>query len=210
MSTSFRHLVYLTLPITLLWGCGGGEREADTAAADTVAIEPEPTVDAPDTAAPAAQPSEASRPVTVDDIERWQKGMGAEKQALQSVAAKVKAAKTTEEKLNLMGETHELSTAPAGADAAGLDEARYNFVRSKLSDAVKWLAPFELGSTMDSTLIPPSQQAQIERDREDYFQKMAWALPADVVEALKPRAVELRKQDLELAVERIRASGMAQ
>jgi hypothetical protein len=121
----------------------------------------------------------------------------------------VKAAKTTEEKLKVMGETHELSTAPAGAQEAGLDETRYNFVRAKLSDAVKWLAPFELGSGLDSAMIPPSQQAEIERDRQEYFEKMAWAVPADVVEALKPRAAELRKQDLELAVERIKASGMA-
>jgi hypothetical protein len=207
---TFRALRYLVLSATLVWACGGGEREADTAAADTAVIEAEPTVEAStDTATPAAQPTEASRPVTVEDIDRWKKGMEAEKQALQPVAAKVKAAKTPEEKLNLMSETHELSTAPAGADAAGLDETRYNFVRSKLSDAVKWLAPFELGSTMDPKLIPESQRAQIERDREEYFQKMAWAVPAEVVEALKPRAAELRKQDLELAVERVRASGMA-
>jgi hypothetical protein len=199
-------------PTTLVAGCG--DKKGDSASIDTLAaIDTAQTAEAAgDTGtAPAAastqSPDQSSQPVTVADIDRWQKGMAGEMKAVQTIGDKMKAAKTTEEKLTIMGETHEQSTAAAGARAAGLDEERYKFVRDHLSNAASRLAPLELG--IDTTQIPQSRREQERADRDAYFKQMAWAVPPDVVEALEPRAKELSNQNLELAGARLKASGMA-
>ncbi len=213
MSIIVRTLGCVVFPAALLFSCG--EKEADTASADSAAMA---ETEGSDTAAAApsttgvAQPGAASadassRALSVEDIDRWQKGMAGEAQALQAVAAKMQTAKTTLDKMTILEEAHEQSTASAGAQATGLDDERYKFVRSKLSDATRWLAPLELGG-LDTTQLPQSQRDQMRADRDAYFKQMAWAMPPNVVEALEPRAAELRKQDLELTVARLKAMGM--
>jgi hypothetical protein len=204
MSSTRRMLALVFIPAALALSCG--EKEADTASADSAA--------AADTAAMAetgadtatavspegstAQSTDASsRPVTAEDIDRWQKGMAGEMQAVQQTAAKMKTAKTSEDKLSVMMELQEQSTAAAGAQAAGLDEERYKFVRSKLSDVVRYLVPPEIPG-MDTAQL----RDQLRAERESYLKQTAWAVPPDVVEALEPRAAELRKHDMELAFTR--------
>jgi hypothetical protein len=209
MPSILRMLALVFIPAALALSCG--EKEADTASADSAAAadtaamaetgaDTAPAVSPEGSTAQSTDPS--SRPVTAEDIDRWQKGMAGEMEALQSIAEKVKTAKTTEDKLTIMAETQEGSTAAAGAKAAGLDETRYNFVRAKLSGAVQYLTPLELKG------MPANLREEQRAQGEAYLRQMAWAVPPDVVEALRPRAAELRKQDLGLAVERLRASGM--
>ena len=206
-------ILLLSFPI---FACG--RRDADTASADSAGLADTAAMsETLDTAATAsaegrtAEPADASsEAVTIADIDRWQKGMAGEAQALQAVAAKTKTAKTTLDKMTVMQDANEQSTASAGAQAAGLDEERYKFVRSKLSDATKWLAPLELGGGMDTSQLPQSQRDQMRTDRDAYFKQMSWAYPPDVIKALEPRAAELRKQELELTVARLKAMGMGQ
>jgi hypothetical protein len=202
------------LAATAAVGCG--RRDTDTASADSAAAADsaamaetegsDTAVAAPSTTGatqPAATSADASsRPLTVEDIDRWQKGMEGEIQALQATEAKMKTAKTTEDKLTIMAEAQEGSTAGAGAKAAGLDETRYNFVRAKLSGAVNYLTPLELEG------MPANLREEQRAQAEAYLRQMAWAVPPDVVESLRPRAAELRKQDLELTGARLKASGM--
>jgi hypothetical protein len=200
--------------LTAAAAVGCGRKDADTASADSAAMAEtggSNTAAAPSAtgATPSAAPSAdaSSRPLSLDDIDRWQKGMAGEMQAVQESAAKMKASQTSEDKLSIMMEMEEMATAPAGAQAAGLDEERYKFVRSKLSDVVRYLAPLEL-EAMDTTQIPQDQRDQLRTQREAYLQQTAWAVPSGVVEALKPRARELRKQDLELVGARLKSAGL--
>jgi hypothetical protein len=126
--------------------------------------------------------------------------MAAEMEAVKAKAAKLKTARTNEEKMSLMMELNEQTTAPIGAKAAGLEGSRYEFVRAKLSDAVKMLAPFEFGT---ETTQMPEETEGMRTEREAWFKQMAWALPPDVVKALKPRAAELRKQEWRLVAARV-------
>ncbi|MFL5402484.1 MAG: hypothetical protein ACJ8BF_06665 [Gemmatimonadales bacterium] len=223
MWSNLRSLSLLLIPTAVLLGCG--EKKPETASGDSAVVNtasPEvsdtTSASAPDSASPSASEAssgaatnEASRPVTVEDIDRWEKGMAGEGQAVQEIAGKAKA-QTSEEKTKLMMEVQEGSTAPAGAQAAGLDESRYDFVRSHLSNAVKYLAPLALQMGPEAAKLPPSMRAKMEKDlqneAESYFKQMTWALPPEVIEALRPRAAELRKKDLELITARLKAAGI--
>lgn len=216
MPSILRPLAFVLLPAALVFGCG--KKDADTASADSAAAadsaamaESEGSDTAATPSAGATQPAgtaadASSRPLTVEDIDRWQKGMAGEIQAVQETAAKMKTTKTAEDKLTITMEMDEMATAPAGARAAGLDEERYKFVRSKLSDVVKYLTPPELEG-MDTTKMPQEQRDQFRTQRDAYLQQTAWAVPPAVVEALKPRALQLRKQDLELVGARLKGAG---
>jgi hypothetical protein len=214
MPSILRPLAFVLLPAALVFGCG--KKDADTASADSAAAldsaammeaEGDTATASSPTPQPAATPADAnSRALTVEDIERWEKGLAGEMQAVQEAGSKLKAARTQEDTLNAIMAPQESETAAAGARAAGLDEERYKFVRSKLSDIVAHLAPLELG--IDTTQIPQAQRDQMRTDHESYLKQSAWAVPPEVVEALKPRASELRKKDLELVVARLKAAGM--
>jgi hypothetical protein len=46
------------------------------------------------------------------------------------------------------------------------------------------------------------------QSNEAQLKQMEDRVPADVVQALRPRATELRKQNLELVAERLKSAGM--
>ena len=147
-------------------------------------------------------------PVTVADIDKWQKGMVAELQAVKEAGAKLKASRTQKDSLDNMFASNEMSTLEAGARAAGLDSERYKFVRSTLSSAALAISPLELD--MDMANMPPGFADQLKKQGEDNLARMSADIPADVVAALRPRATELRKQTVELTGERLKASGAVQ
>jgi hypothetical protein len=192
-----------------LTGCGGGDSDADEAAppaeaeSDTESggeAAPQPADAAPDAS------GAATAPVTVADIERWQKGMAAELEAVRAAGAKMKAARTNEDTLSAMMAVQETATQEAGAKAAGMGVERYKFVRSELSAAVSYLTP-HLGG-IDTTMLSPAQRDELRQSNEAQLKQMQQRVPAEVVEALRPRAAELRKQNLELVGERLKSAGM--
>ena len=99
-----------------------------------------------------------------------------------------------------------MATIPAGARAAGMDEQRYKTVRSNLSAAVAYLTP-HLGG-IDTTLLSPEQRDEMRRMNAAQLDQLKGAVPAEVVEALKPKAEALRKRELELAGARLKGAGI--
>jgi hypothetical protein len=195
------------LAVGLLFGCGRKDAQPDVSA-DTASSEESAAQDTSSSEAPTAQPAgnSTSAPLTPADIERWTKGMDGELQAVREAGAKLKSARSSEDTLNAMMGVQEMATVEAGAKAAGIDPERYKFIRSNLSAVVGYLTP-SLGG-IDTTSLPQAQRDELRKGNEAQIQRMQQEVPADVVAALKPRAAELRKKDMELVAARLKGAGM--
>lgn len=195
------------LAVGLLFACGRKDAQPDVSA-DTASGEESAAQDTSSSAAPAAQPTgtPTSAPLTPADIERWAKGMDGELQAVREAGAKLKSARTSDDTLNAMMGVQEMATVDAGAKAAGVDPERYKFIRSNLSAVVGYLTP-SLGG-IDTTSLPQAQRDELRKGNEAQIQRMQQEVPADVVDAVKPRAAELRKKDMELVAARLKGAGM--
>ena len=195
------------LAVGLLFACGRKDAQPDVSA-DTASGEESAAQDTSSSAAPAAQPTgtPTSAPLTPADIERWTKGMDGELQAVREAGAKLKSARTSDDTLNAMMGVQEMATVDAGAKAAGVDPERYKFIRSNLSAVVGYLTP-SLGG-IDTTSLPQAQRDELRKGNEAQIQRMQQEVPADVVDAVKPRAAELRKKDMELVGARLKGAGM--
>lgn len=198
------------LTASLLAGCGGsGERDADDAAdsaAETAAeSEAAESEAAPPPAAAPSAAEQTSAPLAVEDIDRWQRGMEAELTAVREAGAKLRSAKTGADTLSAMMGANDMTTRDAGAAAAGLSSERYQFVRTTLSSAVGSLSPLE--QEMKVSDMPPAMVEQMKQAREAGLAQLATAVPPAVLDALRPRAGALRKQDLTLTGERLKAAG---
>lgn len=196
--TALRLLVIAALSA----GCSSGD-QTDAAATDSAAIA-DSTATVASAPAPSVESSQA--PLAVADIDRWQKGMEAELEAVREAGVQLRNAKTSTDSLNALAATNEMSTRAAGARAAGVDEERYQRIRTTLSPVVGQMAPIE--QEMDLSKAPASMVAELKKSRAEGLARVTSELPADLVEALRPRAAELRKQDLTLTAERLKAAGM--
>ncbi|HEY7503252.1 MAG TPA: hypothetical protein VH700_04050 [Gemmatimonadales bacterium] len=185
--------------------CGGGDSNTDEAAPPA-----EAGVDTGaggETAPPASDASAgAQAPVTVADIDSWQKGMAAELEAVRAAGEQLKSAKTGDDTLSALMGMQEMATQETGAKAAGLELERYKFVNSELSAAVSYLTP-QLGG-IDTTMLSAAQRDELRESNAAQLKQMEDRVPADVVDALRPRAPELRKQSLELVAERLKSAGV--
>jgi hypothetical protein len=193
----------LAMAVALLVACGGKDpSRADSAdaadPADTVAESPVSAT------TPTTQANPTTAPLTVEDIDRWQRGMAAELEAVRQAAAKLKSARSGEDTLSAMMAMNDMSTAAAGAKAAGVDEERYKLIRSDLSAAAGYLAP-QLGG-VDTTMLSPAQREEMRQGNEAQLKQLEDRVPPAVIEALRPRAADLRKQDLELTGERLKGA----
>lgn len=185
--------------------CGGKDKQPDSVA-DDAAAEPaaSPPVSTSDAQAAAGNPIAA--PLTTDDIGRWEKGMAGELKAVQDAGGKLKTARTQEDTLSVVMGVQEMATVSAGAQAAGLEEERYKFVRSNLSAVTNYLTPAQGG--IDTTALSQAQRDELRQMNEARIQQMQQDVPGEVVEALRPRAVELRKKQWELIGARLKGAGM--
>jgi hypothetical protein len=131
-----------------LYGCGTRD---DKPAADPQVAETLDTAPADDAsaAAPAAAPADGGqKPLTVADIDRWDKGMAAELEAVHAAATRLDQAKTGNDTLTAMTDLQDMSTLEAGAQAAGVDRERYNLIRStSRRRPATWRRPWA-GSTL--------------------------------------------------------------
>ena len=187
----------------LLLACGGegAKEETDSdPAAEAVQTDSAPSQ------APTAETSPTDAPVTVADIDGWAKGMAGELEAVQAAGAKLKEAKTGDDTVSAMMGVQETNTVEAGASAAGMDAERYRFVKSNLSAAASYLAP-ELGG-VDPATLSPAQREEMKKNDEAQLAQLESAVPADVVTALRPRAADLRRKDLELVAARLKGAGL--
>jgi hypothetical protein len=145
-------------------------------------------------------------PLSVEDIARWESGMAAELAAVRKSGARLETASTGEDTLSALMGVQEMTTTPAGAEAAGLDQERYQAVRSGLEAAVGYLTPHMGG--IDTTILSPAQRDEMRRVNPGQLKQLEGTVPAGVIEALKPRAETLRKKELELAGARLKGAGM--
>jgi hypothetical protein len=202
---SIRKAGVVVLSFIILSSCSKGDSEAE----DTSATAGVPVDSAAANAAVAPQPGTGnSAPVSVADIEKWQRGMAAELVAVQQAGEKLKAAKNGADSLDAISATQEMSTLNAGAAGAGLDPERYKFVRSTLSAVALALSPLEL--EMDPKVMPPGFADQMKAQGAQNLERMKADAPTEVVEAMRPRALELRKQHTDLVAARLKAAGMTQ
>lgn len=181
----------------------------DAATDSTAAADSTPPATAPSTSAAVTPASSsaasADAPITVADIDAWQKGMTAELKAVQDAGTARQNAKNATDTLNAMFGANDMSTRPAGAKATGMSEARYQYVSNKLSSIVGNLSPIETEMNMKD--MPEAIRKQMQQNREQSAtQEMAGMAP-DVQAALRARAADLRKQSLELAGARLKAAG---
>jgi hypothetical protein len=197
------------LLVATLYACGTHDAKPKSNAqadgeADTVAGQG--TADTAATPASAPAPDPGQVPLTVADIDRWDKGIAGELEAVHGAAAKLKEAKTGNDSMTAMMGLQDMATVAAGAKAAGVNEERYNLIRSNLSAAASYLAP-SIGG-LDTTKLSADQRAEMKRNDQAQLDQMKDLVPADVVAALAPRAAELRKKDLELVAARLKGAGM--
>ena len=213
LRSTVRAAAVWALTASLLTACGGSGESADADAADSAAAETEVDTEAaateasPAPAAPAPPAAEqTSAPLAVEDIDRWQRGMAAELEAVRAAGAKLKAAKSGADTVSAMMGANDMATRDAGAAAAGLSPERYQFVRTTLSSAAGSLSPLE--EEMKVSDMSPEMVAQMKQAREAGLGQLATAMPSAVIDALRPRAGALRKQDLTLTGERLKAAGV--
>ena len=198
------------LVLALTTACGGGDAAEDADPSAEASTEAEGSAEAeapPANPAPAADPSAATNaPLTAADIDVWRKGMAGELEAVRAAGTKMKSAKTESDTLSAMMEVQENATQAAGAKGAGVELERYKVIRSNLSAAVSYLTP-HLGG-IDTTMLSAAQRAELRQSNEAQLKQLETQVPAEVIEALRPRAVELRTQSMELVGARLKGAGM--
>jgi hypothetical protein len=155
--------------------------------------------------APAPAPDAGDAPLEAADVDRWQKGMEAELQAVKEAGAKLGAAKSGMDSLAAINGTIEMSTRAAGAAAAGVSEDRYQKIRGTLGELVGQMVPSEMET---GGQMPAAMVEQMKQGREAGLAQLVGTLPPALVEAIRPRAQALRTQQLTLVGERMRAAGM--
>jgi|SRR5689334_8494075 len=201
-----RATLRLLAATAFLVACGRPDKTdtADSAASDTSASATAASTQ-PATPAAAGPANNTPASLTPDDIDRWQKGMDAELEAVRKAGADLKAAKTSNDTLTAMMATNEMSTRDAGAKAAGVDPERYQLIRTTLSSVAADMSPIE--NEMNLKDMPASAVAELKKGREASLAQATAGLSPALVDSLKPRAAALRKQSLTLAAERLKASG---
>ena len=102
----------LAMAVAMLVACG----RKDTSRTDSAdAADPADTVAEASATTPAPSSSPTTTPLAGDDIDRWQRGMAAELEAVHEAAANLKSAKTGEDTLSSMMAMQDMSTSATGA-----------------------------------------------------------------------------------------------
>jgi hypothetical protein len=189
-----------------LAACGGADRDeaAADSAVDSAAAATPPADTAPTSLAPSPTESDDA-PLAPADVDRWRKGMEAELKAVREAGAKLAAAKSGVDSMTAVGATIESATRDPGAAAAGVSPDRYLKIRSTLSELVGQMVPSEMET---GGKMPAAMVEQIKQGREAGLAKQVAELPADLVDAVRPHAEALRRQEMELLAARVQAAGM--
>jgi hypothetical protein len=193
--------------LTLSTACGGGDAAEEADPSAEASAESQAEGEATPAAAPATDPSGGTNaPLTVADIDVWEKGMAGELEAVQAALAQMKSAKTQNDTLTAMMAVQENATQDEGAKAAGVDLERYKIIRSNLLAAASYMTP-SIGG-IDTTMLSPAQRDEMRQMNEAQLKQLETQVPPEVLEALRPRAVELRTQSMELVAARLKGAGM--
>jgi hypothetical protein len=159
-----RGWIHLALAVTLLGsGCGGDDATTDAASAG----------------------QEAARPVTFTeaDLEGFERGLGAEINAVKAAQTRASSATSPEERGNAIQAQWETATIPVGATASGLSATRYRDIRRAVNRVFTTL---DFQNKIDGPLSIDLQRADAAtkaRVSGDAFAE----LPAEAAEALRSR-----------------------
>lgn len=188
----------LALVLGGLVACGGrDDTETGEPAADAATATPAPEAGQAAPAEPAAAPADA--PLALEDVDAYVRGMQKEIELIKAGAAKVREARAAKDQDAEMKAMVELSMGDRdtqAAQAAGLDAARWQAVKSKIAAVVGGAAMRRQMATMggDTSDMTPEQRAE----QEANLAKMLAQLPEPyagldpaVAEALKARQDEL-------------------
>lgn len=165
-------------------GAPGNDAEAPEAEVQQAKVQPSATD------AAAADPSSiaqahATRPLQVGDLDAYAKGMQKEidlRQASSEKAAKAKAAHDQEAEAIALADMTSTEIDSAGARAAGMDAARYDFIKRTVDRVLSAVSMSNAMANMDGGASMQQSQA------EPYA-----GLNGDVAAALKAREGELGK-----------------
>ena len=133
----------LAIAFTTSVGCkGGGDADADTAAAEAGAGDTT-SASADASGSPGASGSSASAtntpsdgPITVADVDAYERGLAAELAEVRKSADQMRSAKNTEDSTKAMFGSLDMQTQPVGAKAAGIPLDRYKHVSILLGNAI--------------------------------------------------------------------------
>lgn len=186
-----RHVRYCTvLMLALTLGaCGHGSPPEDATDAGAPGAQAEAPAQPP-VEAPAAVPApdaaaNAARPLQVDDLDAYAKGMQKEievRQAASDRAAKAKADHDQTAEVTALAELTSVDVTRAGAQAAGVDPARYGVIKNAVDHV--------LGAVeMNAMMAKMGDAAQAQKFHSDPYA----ALDPALAEALKSRQDELGK-----------------
>ena len=132
----------LAIAFTTSVGCkGGGDADADTAAEAGAGDTTSASADA--SGSPGASGSSASAtntpsdgPITVADVDAYERGLAAELAEVRKSADQMRSAKNTEDSTKAMFGSLDMQTQPVGAKAAGIPLDRYKHVSILLGNAI--------------------------------------------------------------------------
>jgi hypothetical protein len=159
--------------------CGGSD---DEETAQEQAAEEAPPQSA---TSPQPDPSTGSVPLTMADIEAYERGMQKEKQILEELVTKVASAKNDQEKLNLMMQAMEDQTVDDGAQAAGMSVDRYKDLRNRMDQVLGANSSSIMGSAL-------RQQAKLSEAQIDTL--AAQGLPAERIAEMRQSMKQMQEQ----------------
>ncbi len=159
----------------LLAACaGGGDGEGN--AEDSAAAAESAAAAVPATP-PSMQGAPTDAPLTVADLDAYEKGVAREIEVIDAAAKDLGAAKSSTDTLAALGKAMEHETRAAGAAAAGVPIDRYRTISTTVDG---WLG----GASMDEPM----------RKQLDDSEKGIADLPADQQAAMKANLAERRKE----------------
>jgi hypothetical protein len=201
-SAARRTLALAAVAGSLLACSKADDAAADSAAAETAAAQATPAPPATAATAP------ADAPLAVSDIDVYERGLRAELQAVQDAYEAKKKAKTAADTMQAIGVSMRLDS--AGAAGAGVDSDRYRRIKSKMQELVGVISP---ALPFDTTKMTKAERDQMRPQITQTLQMMeagrarvTEGVPADVLEALKPRAKALSELNLRVAGELMRVA----
>ncbi len=173
------------------------EKGADVAGADTP-----PAADAAQDEAPAAAGDDASAatPAALDAaaLDALVRGIERENTMLEDVAGRVAKAETDMAKLEAMGDAQPAALEAAGAEAAGMDVARYRHIKDQLFTVVGMVemraALEQQFAAIDTTGMDAETAAQAQKNADEMRAQLSdpYAdVDAATAEAIRARQAEL-------------------
>ena len=155
--------------IVALFGlaCGGNDRKEETSRAD----------------APAGQDASKQVAFTEADLDKLERGLRQEINAVKAAQERAASARTAQERGEAMQAQWETATIPLGAEASGLSEPRYREVRYKVNRVFTTL---DFQGKIDGPLSIDLERADPETKRRVSGDAFA-ELPPDAAMALRAR-----------------------